>query len=321
MKTYDETYRSVLSKRDAYEQNKTRRGKNIKKAALSGALVLAAVFTAAICIRFFGSDPDIPEKISDVTEPVAENLTEEPVNELAADPFSEVGSTEPFSGVGGGEGEGRPSSVPGYTDGDVVVASTSERSDESSVSDDRSGGYSGENVSSSQIDPSAAYLCKHISGEWLTDEEAAAYFTENRQSVIVSLSSSGVDVSDVKIMEKGYGHLSISAAGGLEYKVNFRDYLVYAGPSLVAIVTLVKENGNISSTLSFGAPWFSLYNDFLQAHKGQELVYVYCDSMEYVITPDNRIVNPMGYEIVPEFFTQEIDYHSLLNEKVNVYVP
>ena len=132
-------------------------------------------------------------------------------------------------------------------------------------------------------------------GEAITDEEAAAWFKENTwlQS---ALASSGVDVSGVRFAEHGYCHVSYD--GTLEVRQNFRDYLVWNGRGdLIAIVTLTKENGILSATPAFGAPWFGAYNAFLQQHKGEALVFVYAGSLELVLTPDGGIYNPQGTDV------------------------
>jgi len=316
MKTYDETYNSVMAKGDAYFEKKRSRDKKIKKIAVSGACVIAAAFTAAVCFKFFGEKPALsrgdgsPES---VTLPAIEEIIEETSNELLA---GDAPGTEPSSGESAESTTAVPPELSTVSGGDYAVGYTMEFSTASENEGGDIAGYGGETPNGGNI----AYFNKAVTGEPITDEEAAAYFAENRQSLISSLSSSGVDTSDFRIMEKGYCHMNIEN-GKLETRVNFRDYLVYSGSELISIVTLYRQDGKIYSSPAFGGPWFSTYNDFLQAHKGEELVYVYCGIGEYIITPDNQIVNPMGYEIMPEFFTSDFDYYSALNVEWNTYTP
>lgn len=138
-----------------------------------------------------------------------------------------------------------------------------------------------------------------VNGEKLTDAEGAKYLEENKGSLVSSLSQSGVTADNIKICEKGYGHVSYdgSTMDYLNYNQNFRDYLVYNGNDIIAIVTLWKENGKIYSSPAFGAPWFKNYASFLRAHKGQSLLYVYAGYAEIIITPDGKAYNPQGLDV------------------------
>ena len=159
-------------------------------------------------------------------------------------------------------------------------------------------------------------------GEEITEEEAAKYFKENRASIVSSLSASGVAADDIRISEKGYCHINYNgdADKNLEIRRNFRDYLVYNGEKLVAIVTLTKDNGLLSSTPAFGGTWFDDYNEFLNQHKGQELVYLYAGWMEIIIAPDNTCTNPMGLDISEYLKGIENPYEWFYNEKA-IYIP
>lgn len=161
-------------------------------------------------------------------------------------------------------------------------------------------------------------------GEALTDAEAAAYFAQNGAHITTSLAASGVPADNIKISEKGYGHVSYNGVEGerLEWRQNFRDYLVYNGDELVAIVTLVKENGQIYDTPAFGAPWFSTYAQILNEHRGEELVYVYAGFAELILAPDGSAYAPVGPGIQPEIYLEGIDdpYH-LFYTPGAVYVP
>lgn len=161
-------------------------------------------------------------------------------------------------------------------------------------------------------------------GEPLTDEEAAAYFAQNGAHLTTSLAASGVPTDKLRISEKGYGHVSYSGVEGerLEWRQNFRDYLVYNGDELVAIVTLVKENGQIYDTPAFGAPWFSTYAQILNEHRGEELVYVYAGIAELILAPDGSAYAPIGPGVRPEIYLEGVDdpYH-LFYTPGAVYVP
>ena len=122
-----------------------------------------------------------------------------------------------------------------------------------------------------------------LTGEKITDEEALEYLSKNKSGIIGSLSSSGVAADAIKISDKGYCHVNYNGEEGKSFEIrqNFRDYLVYNSDKLVAIITLFKENGEISATPSFGAKWFDNYNSYLNSHKGEELIYVYAPRDPY----------------------------------------
>lgn len=161
-----------------------------------------------------------------------------------------------------------------------------------------------------------------LTGEKITDEEAQEYFNLNKNSITGSLSASGVEADSIKFSEKGYCHINYNGVQGkgFEIRQNYRDYLVYSSDKLVAIITLFKENGEISATPSLGAKWFDNYNSYLNSHKGEELIYVYAGWFEIIIAPDNTYFNPMGYDASMYFEGVEKPYE-VFYHKDAIYVP
>ena len=162
-----------------------------------------------------------------------------------------------------------------------------------------------------------------VVGERITDGEAAAYFAENGAAIKNALSASGVPTDSIRIAEKGYSHVCYTGEAGerLEARVNFRDYPVYNGETLTAIVTLYKENGTIYNTPACGAAWFADYGAFLAAHRGEELVYVYAGNAEIVLLPDGGMYSPLS-GIVPEYYMAGTDDpYALFYCPDAVYVP
>ena len=163
-----------------------------------------------------------------------------------------------------------------------------------------------------------------ITGEKITDEEAAQYFKENYTSIVSALSQMGVRTEGLKISEKGYSHISYAGEGsGLELHQDFRDYLAYSGDKLVAILTLTKENGRISSTPAFGGEWFGSYSEFLKKHAGERLLFLYYGITEVVLLPDGSAVSPIGYS-VSQYFEWVKDPYEWFDQdgaEAAVYVP
>ena len=146
------------------------------------------------------------------------------------------------------------------------------------------------------------------SGEKLTDKQAQVYFKENLTWLQSALSASGVPADALHISERGYSHVmfennnAASAAPVCTLHQNFRDYPVWNGDELVAIVTLVLENGELHATPAFGGPWFSAFGDFLNMHKGEKLLFLYFGGQtEFVLTPDGKVRNVQGQEQAPDF--------------------
>lgn len=169
-----------------------------------------------------------------------------------------------------------------------------------------------------------------VIGEKITEEEARDYFTKNAASLESSLAASGVEIAEIwydgaqsnfmdtvlcakgsLLFKKGYCHVSYDGSvpptgfktdspeysePGLTVKQNFMDFHVYNAGRLVAIVTLVKENGLIYGTPAFGAPWFNTFDKALQKYAGQKVLFLYAGAMAYAIAPDGKVIHPQGYE-------------------------
>ncbi|MBQ7595457.1 MAG: hypothetical protein IJU45_02195 [Clostridia bacterium] len=161
-------------------------------------------------------------------------------------------------------------------------------------------------------------------GEKITDSEAAKHLAENKKSIASALNASGVNADNIRFSEKGYCHVSYYGKEGeqLEVRENFRDYLAYNGDELIAVITLVKENGRLYNTPAFGAPWFKEYNDILKSCKGKELLYIYAGFAEIILTPDGKILAPSGSGINPEIYMQGIKdpYHVFYHPSA-IYIP
>ncbi len=161
-----------------------------------------------------------------------------------------------------------------------------------------------------------------VIGEKITDEEAAKYFETHGDSIISELSSSGVRTDNIRFAKNGYYHISYTGEEGkpLELKQNFRDYIVYNGNSIAAIVTLYKENGKIYDSPAFGAPWFDSFNKKLIAHKGEKLIFVYALNAEIIIAPDGTYFSSTDYDISQYMEGLENPYEFFYTESA-VYIP
>ena len=303
MKDYNEMAQSVFERINQYNIQEKRRKKTVKNVLITLA-VMAVIGTAAGGVGYIHS------RNNNHLESAQSGLTDR--NHAA-------GSSNPESKIEN-EGEGdyslpveeNSSEKSENTELPTTQASTSKAQDYGGVSGEGSGFF---------IPALPKDRTIKVTGEEITDEEAKEYFAKNK-SIENALSASGVKTDNFRISEKGYCHVSFSGNmnESFELRQNFRDYLAFSGDKLVAIITLVKENGKIYDTPAFGAPWFESFGKMLNQYKGQELVFVYAGSAyEIVVTPDNRYFNPCGYELGVEFGFEDI--YKMLYHKKAVYVP
>ena len=321
MKTYEETVRSVLEKRDELEKRNAQKKKRLKRTLIPLACCLAAVLAGVGLWRggvLKGGQLTPPaETAAPGTEPAL-------ATDAATDPPMQSGEPAPTEAA---VSQGTAAEVPEATEPPAAAATAPAALPETTDAPE-GGSYGGDGP----VGGMTGYFCipalpadREIVavGEKITDEEAAAYFAGHRSSLVSSLSASGVAADDIRISEKGYGHVCYAGLEGerLEARENFRDYLVYNGDALVAIVTLYKENGQLYATPAFGAPWFAEYAAFLRAHRGEEIVYVYASGAELILTPDGGMYSALA-GIVPEYYLQGVeDPYRLFYHPSAVFVP
>ncbi len=281
MKNYNEIADSVLSRRDKYDEaQKVKRKKMIRISSFISCFVIVAALGLGIWQGGwldFNSLPisNHPSQEDNNVETTHNNTSQEPTNNQTTIPSTE----QPTSG----QSAQTPSDEGSYLSGNEEYF----------------------NIPKLPFDREIK-----LTGEAITDAEAQEYFSKNKSSIISSLASNGVPSDSIKISDKGYCHVSYDGVMGksFELRQNYRDYLVYNGDKLIAIITLWKENGEIFNTPSFGARWFDNYNTSLQTHKGEKLVYAYAGWLEIIITPDNTYFNPMGYDVSRYFEGVEKPY-------------
>ena len=271
MKNYNEISQSVLSRRDEFEEKqRIRRKKLMRTSGIMGCLVVAVI---AAVIGVQSREPGRPGITFQNPPPGYWNTTEAPTT----NPTTASQNTNPTT-----------TEIP-------TIAQPTFYNE----GDQSSGGDAGNLWFIPALPFDRSFK---VTGEKITDEEAKAYFDEHRESIISSLSASGVPVDnvDVRIAETGYCHVYYDGAEGKSFEIrqNYRDYLVYIGEEeeLAAIITLFKENGELYDTPMFGAAWFEGYGDYLKEHKGEKLIYVYASWYEIIIAPDNTYFNPMGVD-------------------------
>lgn len=266
MKNYNEIAADVLSRRDKYdEEQRIKRKKIIQISSFVSCFILVAVLGIGILQGgWFERNP----------LPILNPLSQEGNNVDTTNNSTQEQTTVPA------------------TEQTTSAQNIENPPDEGNISS------GGEDVAGWYIPALPFDRAIKLTGEAISDAEAQEYFNKNKSSIIESLASSGVSSNSIKISDKGYCHVNYNGEEGksFEVKQNYRDYLVYNGDELVAIITLYKENGEIFNTPSFGAKWFADYNSFLQKHKGEKLVYAYAGWFEIIIAPDNTYYNPMGLD-------------------------
>ena len=247
MKSYNEIAQSVLSRRDEFEEKQRIRKKTLMRTSgIMGCLVVAAL---AAVIGVQSREPGRPGITFQNPPPDYWNTTEAPTT----NPTTASQNTNPTT-----------TEIP-------TIAQPTFYNE----GDQSSGGDTGNLWAIPALPFDRSFK---VTGERITDEEAKAYFDEHRESIISSLSASGVPIEnvDVRIAETGYCHVYYDGSEGKSFEIrqNYRDYLVYIGEEeeLAAIITLFKENGELYDTPMFGAAWFEGYGEYLKEHKGEKLL-------------------------------------------------
>ena len=293
MKSYNEITERVLSRRNEYEEKQKQNRRNlIKLSSIAGCFAVALILSVGVWqSEHFKDNPLLDDEITTKDSTGTENAA--------------------------GNNEDKTPAINGPFFSETTSAQVTDTSpDEGSYSQ-------GGDVIGGWFIPALPFDREIVSvGEEITDTEAKAYFDENKDIIIGSLSSGGVPSDSIKISEKGYCHVNYDGTEGKSFEVrqNFRDYLVYNGDRLIVIITLYKENGEIFNTPSFGARWFDDYNAYLESHKGEELVYVYAKWFEIIVAPDNTYYNPMGLDVSPYLAGVENPYE-MFYHKSAVYTP
>ncbi|MBR4766200.1 MAG: hypothetical protein IK085_05480 [Clostridia bacterium] len=310
MKTNDEIFELVISRRDEHNTEKRKRKNLLAAVAVTAVCLCTATGIAVNQIR--------AEKPS--SSPGTAPAQSETATEQTYEDKTQHNNTEQKIEISVNEKERAE-----VTTSAAEESTKRENAKPESVTETADSGYStGGNGFFIPAVPAAvgAKPGINITGEKITDSEAAAYFDENKPSIVSALAASGVPADDIKISAKGYSHVSYDGTEGkqLELRQNFRDYPVYNGDRLVAIITLTKENGRLYSTPVFGAPWFDSYGDYLNAHKGQKLLYVYPKNAEIVIAPDGSYRSTAGYE-VPDYFEGVDNPYQYFYSEAATYTP
>ena len=284
MKNYNEIAESVLKRKNEYKRNKRKKLTNIS--ILASSCILITILGISVFLDRFPKENPLPISItSSHTEQYSETTTH---NERK-------------------------------NNSDIQNESTTNHKQKP----DDEGFSSGGDFISSWFIPALPFDTDvTLTGQEITDSEAHEYFEKNKDNIIGSLSASGVPTESIKLSDKGYCHISYDGVEGKSFEIrqNYRDYLLYIDDELIAIITLWKENGEISATPSFGAAWFDDYNTYLNEHKGEELVFVYAGWMEIIIAPDNTYSNPMGYD-VSNYLEGVTEPYNLFYHKEAVFVP
>ncbi|MBR6044092.1 MAG: hypothetical protein IKP47_00505 [Ruminococcus sp.] len=143
-----------------------------------------------------------------------------------------------------------------------------------------------------------------LTGEAITEAEAKAYFDANSRRIAQNLGVAGVDIAG-----KGWSYLGYRGdlEKGYEVRQDIVNYPVYSGGSFAGLVTLTKLNGVLSDTVSVPSEgsWPERLGRFLEAHKGEELVFVCPGFNETVIAPDGSMESMINGN---EYFKSYAEY-------------
>ena len=309
---------------------------NLIKGIAAAAFLLFSIIITSINIRQEHSREEISKSGSvsastATTVSLSEDLSEETAQESIGFSGDGDGSTTAYGIAGDGNipqvepDGGIPDEKTGGKSGCNANNESGGKSDTSADNEpDSKSGDNANNGADGKADDNSTKVSSAenpLSGteapEWLqteqadiiTDSEAKYYFQTYSAGLQSTLNACGVPVQNMHISEHGYSHVNVDPARNqAEVRQNFRDYLVYDGDTLIAIVTLYKENDTIYSTPMFGSPAFEGYNEYLQNHKGESLLFLYYGMTEVILAPDGSCYNSMGLDVSSLFENIEHPY-------------
>jgi len=152
------------------------------------------------------------------------------------------------------------------------------------------------------------------------DEEAVAFLEESKESLISSLQAMGETFHEFRICQKGYSHIQTGDAGN-SMAVDWREYLVYDGDQILAIITVNKDADGLHEYLAWAGLAFESYSQFLAEHRGEELVYLYIGDVEAILTPDHQVY-VFGHGLPDAVDENEKEnYYSFFKLAQNTYIP
>lgn len=291
MKSSDEMMESLLSRREEYEISRLKSRRRLQRIAVISACAALVVVGSAAAIRA--------------------GLTKE---EPAARPPEALKGPDSGAPTAAGTRNGTLTYAPvviGTQDGGEDVPGSDEEGGNAPAETAifTPGGENGEgDVSEPSDDVGTQYFNIPVLpatngidfvGEEITEAEAKAYFAENLPSIVSSLAASGVETDGLRISERGAVHIRYNGAEGekLTADLGWRDYYAYSGDTLVAVVTLTKENAKLYSSLSFGAPSFEKLGAFFSDHAGEKLIFVYAGACEIILAPDGTALTFDGTDL------------------------
>ena len=334
MKDYKEMSESVLKRVHEYEQSNESSHARVRTFGKASAIVLPVLAVAAVgtfaLVHGFGRNDISTSDDTSRNDTVAGGAKESIGNDGSGSPVF----AGDYWVVDSSESNAEVTAVTSTSEAKAPSSSSSESKAKapSSSSSESKAESSSSALDSSELNPNervggspmiAAIPNNNrtqVIGEKITEEEARDYFTKNAASLESSLAASGVEIAEKwydgsesnfmgtvlcakgsLLFKKGYCHISYDgntdeSKPGLTVKQNFMDFHVYNAGRLVAIVTLVKENGLIYGTSAFGAPWFNSFNNALNKYAGQKVLFLYAGAMAYAIAPDGKVIHPQGYE-------------------------
>ena len=337
MKTYEDVARRVLIRAEEIKKQTARRRKKAGFSAVGVLLLCVGVLFAARLLHF--SDVRFSHRSTETTETATGNAvlphTVEQSSTRAASSGNETGAanatgttqtaapttaaqTSRKSGAGGLSPSSAATAAASTPPAPDMPATVPVTDPPATQPQDASGGetFGGELLPESfTLGPQTQIV---FEGTRITEAEAQAYLRENLPWISSALAQSGVPANALRASARGYSHLSLGEQ--CVVRADFRDYLLYNGDTLVSILTLYRqEDGQIHASPAFGGPWFSDFNAFLQAHRGEKLLFAYAGNTEIVITPANEVYTPLGE--TPDLpLLRTLDYRQLCCEEI-AYVP
>ena len=152
------------------------------------------------------------------------------------------------------------------------------------------------------------------------DAAGRAHLVEMLPGLRATLAASGVPTASLTVSAHGYSHLKVTETEAV-LAVDFRDYLLWDGDALAAIVTVTGEADGMHVYLAFGGAAFADYAALLHRYAGQELAMLYLGELEAVLTPDGTLLSLPGEDLTARIEALDEADRAALRQPENVYVP
>lgn len=155
-------------------------------------------------------------------------------------------------------------------------------------------------------------------GYRISDDEIKNYVETHKYDMIGAIAAEYGDFeSEYKIFVKGYRHINLGSVNTL--KMNFIDLPIMRGDKIIAYATLYEYKGELRNDLSVRGVGIDEKADIFYENPDDELVFLYYEMRELVVTPSNRIYSIGSASEASLGLDYSIDYYGNYKTEYNTF--